>query len=92
MKRRTSRLLLRLSLTLLLLPSLAAADSACGLAATAISTVQGDGSESPLAGQQVTVEGILTLDSRASGGFGGFYLQQADAETDNNPADRKSVV
>jgi len=30
------------------------------------------------------VEGILTLDSRAGGGFGGFYLQQADGETDGD--------
>ena len=33
-------------------------------------------------GQTVTVEGVLTQDSRQAGGFSGFYLQQA-----NTPAD-----
>lgn len=53
--------------------------------------VQGSGASSPLAGQTVTVEGILTQDSRHSGGFGGFYLQQADTETDQNPATSEAL-
>lgn len=57
----------------------------CGAPATAIHQVQGSGDRSPMAGEQVTVEGILTLDSRHKGGFRGFYLQQADGDTDNNP-------
>ncbi len=57
----------------------------CGAPATAIHQVQGSGDRSHLAGEQVTVEGILTLDSRHKGGFRGFYLQQADGDTDNNP-------
>lgn len=69
-------------LILTFLPATAAAASACGDAATPIATVQGSGPTSPLTGRTVTVEGILTLDSRAGGGFGGFYLQQADTETD----------
>lgn len=67
-----------------LLPSAVLAELACGHPATAIAAIQGDGAASPLAGQTVTVEGIVTLDSRAEGGFGGFYLQQADTETDRN--------
>ncbi len=58
----------------------------CGSPATAISQVQGHQARSPLAGEEVTVEGVITLDSRHQGGFRGFYLQQADGETDNNPA------
>ena len=39
-----------------------------------ISAVQGPGDSSPVAGQTVTVEGVVTADYR-SGGFNGFYLQ-----------------
>jgi predicted extracellular nuclease/2',3'-cyclic-nucleotide 2'-phosphodiesterase (5'-nucleotidase family) len=42
--------------------------------AVEISAVQGPGDASPLAGQGVTVEGVVTADYR-SAGFNGFYLQ-----------------
>jgi len=87
-----SRLFSLFWLLILLLPaSAAAAESACGEPATAISDVQGSGTSSALAGQTVTVEGILTQDSRSRGGFGGFYLQQADHQTDNNPATSEAL-
>lgn len=57
----------------------------CGADARNISEIQGDGTSSALVGQTVTVEGIITLDSRHRGGWRGFYLQQADGETDDNP-------
>ncbi|RBW52173.1 endonuclease [Marinobacter sp. F3R11] len=57
----------------------------CGKPATPIAEIQGREDTSPLVGERVTVEGILTFDARSDGGFGGFYLQQADGETDNNP-------
>jgi predicted extracellular nuclease len=69
---------------LLCLP-LAGMAMGCGEPATPISRVQGQSAHSPLTGHTVTAEGILTLDTRGKGGFGGFYLQQADHETDNNP-------
>ncbi len=78
-------------LVLPFLPVAATAASACGEPATAISAVQGNGPVSALTGQTVTVEGILTQDSRSKGGFGGFYLQQADHQTDNNPATSEAV-
>ena len=78
-------------LILPLLPLAATAESGCGAPATAISAVQGDGPASALTGQTVTVEGIVTQDSRSNGGFGGFYLQQADHQTDNNPATSEAV-
>ncbi|MFO8141904.1 MAG: ExeM/NucH family extracellular endonuclease, partial [Marinobacter sp.] len=71
-------------------PAQAAAE-VCGAPATAIHQVQGSGLSSPLTGQSVTVEGILTQDSRRPGGFGGFYLQQAPAETDQNPATSEAL-
>jgi len=51
----------------------------------AISGVQGRVDSSPLAGRTVTVEGVITLDSRHPDGWSGFYLQQPDAGTDDNP-------
>lgn len=47
--------------------------------------MQGSGDSSPLVGETVTVEGVITLDSRQPGGWRGFYLQQPDGETDGNP-------
>ena len=70
---------------LLLLTSQVLAAGACGGSATPISEIQGLGDASPLAGHKATVEGILTFDARMEGGFAGFYLQQADGETDGNP-------
>lgn len=78
-------------LILLLLPMVATAESVCGSPATPISEVQGTGPASPLAGKTVTVEGILTQDSRSEGGFGGFYLQQADHQTDDDPATSEAL-
>lgn len=57
----------------------------CGADALKMSDIQGAGTASPVVGQTVTVEGIITLDSRQSDGWRGFYLQQPDSETDNNP-------
>ncbi|EMP54667.1 extracellular nuclease [Marinobacter santoriniensis NKSG1] len=62
-----------------------AATPPCGDRFTPIHAVQGSGARSPLEGKLVTVEGILTLDSRNPGEFQGFYLQQADNETDDDP-------
>ncbi|MDX1550987.1 MAG: ExeM/NucH family extracellular endonuclease [Marinobacter sp.] len=69
---------------LLWLPTAATA-GACGASVTEISRIQGENARSPLAGQTVTVEGVITMDARHKGGFRGFYLQQADDETDANP-------
>lgn len=75
-----------LILILSLLPAVEALGAAsCGQPATPISRIQGPGDSSPLAGNKVTVEGVLTLDARMKGGFAGFYLQQADSETDDDP-------
>lgn len=63
----------------------------CGAPADAIHDIQGRGEASPLAGQQVTVEAILTRDARGKGGFRGFYLQQADAETDRDPSTSEAL-
>lgn len=56
----------------------------CGSDSLKLSDVQGSGESSPLVGQPVTVEGIITMDSRNPSGWRGFYLQQADGEADNH--------
>lgn len=75
----------------MLLPGLAAGASSCGDPATPISQVQGRTGQSPMAGQTVTVEGIVTHDARVPGGFQGFYLQQADHQTDDDPLSSEAV-
>ncbi|KQY97023.1 hypothetical protein ASD19_08830 [Microbacterium sp. Root53] len=50
-----------------------------------IADVQGAGEASPLAGQTVTVEGVVTADYR-TGGFNGFYVQDPAGD----PADGRS--
>lgn len=52
----------------------------------AIGQVQGAGTASPLAGQAVTVEGVVTADFRQ--GLGGFFLQDAG---DGDPATSDAV-
>ncbi len=78
--------LYRLIPLLLAAPTWAAAS--CGAPATPISQIQGDGESSALAGQTVTVEAVVTLEAS---GFGGFYLQQADAEQDGSPATSEAL-
>ncbi|XKH02278.1 ExeM/NucH family extracellular endonuclease [Marinobacter nauticus] len=63
----------------------------CGDPATSIHRVQGSGARSPLVGNTVTVEGVLTHDARGPDGFHGFYLQQPDAEADNDPATSEAL-
>lgn len=55
----------------------------CGESFTAISAIQGTGTTSPLAGQTLWVEGIVTSDLQA-GGYKGFFIQSADSEVDND--------
>ncbi len=88
---KSSALLVATTLALSLLTSLSSAAVSCGGATAAISRIQGDGNQSPISGHTVTVEGILTLDAREKGGFRGFYLQQADDETDDNPATSEAL-
>ncbi|WP_404366473.1 ExeM/NucH family extracellular endonuclease [Marinobacter sp.] len=80
-----------LAVTVFLAPASGALASECGQPADAIAAVQGHGDTSPMAGQQVTVEGIVTFDARYPGGFGGFYLQTADDEADDDPATSEAV-
>ncbi|KVU69778.1 endonuclease [Burkholderia ubonensis] len=83
------------SALLLLLPALAAAPALaataapvsanCGGSATPIAEIQGPGAPSPLAGQNVSIEAVVTADFGGADGFGGFFVQQADAQRRNQP-------
>ncbi|MCP3020084.1 ExeM/NucH family extracellular endonuclease [Cupriavidus basilensis] len=61
------------------------ATAQCGAAATLIADIQGAGATSPLAGQTVEVEAVVTADYPGTDGFGGFFVQQADAQRQNRP-------
>jgi uncharacterized protein len=50
---------------------------------TRIHTIQGSGTSSPLVGQTVTVDAVVTL---AEPGLGGFFLQEAPENEDGDPA------
>ncbi|KVD43989.1 endonuclease [Burkholderia ubonensis] len=83
------------SALLLLLPALAAApalaataapvSATCGGSATPIAEIQGPGAPSPLVGQNVSIEAVVTADFGGADGFGGFFVQQADAQRRNQP-------
>ncbi len=63
----------------------------CGIASThTVMQVQGAGATSPLVGQTVRVEGVVTGDYQAGGQVGGFYLQ--DPAGDGDPATSDGVL
>jgi predicted extracellular nuclease len=53
----------------------------CADPATPIARIQGSGPTSPLVGQQVVIEAVVTADLQASHELGGFFLQQQQADT-----------
>ena len=63
----------------------------CGQDATRIHDVQGNGAATPLAAQVVTVEGVVVGDYQGAGQFGGYYLQEEDADVDADPATSEGV-
>ncbi|WP_316933406.1 ExeM/NucH family extracellular endonuclease [Marinobacter sp. AL4B] len=78
-------------LFLLTASPVAPAAQECGSPATAIHQIQSASSHSPLVGQTVSIEGIVTYTSSDQDGFNGFYIQQTDAETDNDPATSEAL-
>jgi predicted extracellular nuclease len=54
-------------------------------AITLISAVQGSGPDSPLAGQRVTVEAVVTGLRTTNDALSGFTLQEQDADRDSDP-------
>ncbi|MCY7387206.1 MAG: ExeM/NucH family extracellular endonuclease, partial [Burkholderiales bacterium] len=56
-----------------------------------IHDVQGSGTSSPLVGQQVLVEGIVTGVFQGANSLNGFYIQEPDALVDADPATSEGV-
>ncbi|MDC0661064.1 ExeM/NucH family extracellular endonuclease [Marinobacter sp. SS21] len=73
-------------LALILLSPSPALAADCGRPAEPIAAIQGSGPHSPMVGERVIVEGIVTFDASQRGGLGGFFLQQTDAAADADPA------
>ena len=51
-----------------------------------ISAVQGNGGTSPLVGQRVTVEAVVTATTTTRDALSGFFLQEQDADSDTDDA------
>lgn len=58
-----------------------------------ISTVQGPGFTTPLLGETVTVEAVVTgvFNDGGNGGLRGFYLQEEEADSDGNPTTSEGI-
>ncbi|CAJ0690488.1 hypothetical protein LMG19089_00675 [Ralstonia edaphis] len=56
------------------------AAAVCGALAAHLADVQGAGATSPLAGQNVEIEAVVTADYSGTNGFNGFFVQQPDAQ------------
>jgi len=66
--------------------------AACGDPATLISEVQGTGATTPLIGQAgTTIEGIVVGDYQGANGLKGFFVQEEDADADNNPSTSEGI-
>ncbi|MEB3355309.1 MAG: ExeM/NucH family extracellular endonuclease [Synechococcales bacterium] len=69
--------------------TVAIADNDVSLPITLISAVQGSGSASPLVGQTITIEAVVTGDFQdgaagIDGDFNGFFLQEEDIDSDGD--------
>ena len=57
----------------------------CGAPATFIHDVQGSGTATPMSGNVLSIEGVVVGDYQGTGQFGGYYVQEEDADADANP-------
>ena len=67
-----------------------------GVTFTLIHDIQGDGAASPLADSEVIIEGVVTgafqnEDASDSGDLDGFFVQEEDADTDENAATSEGI-
>lgn len=63
----------------------ATAAGPCGSPAIPIHAVQGSGSKSPEVGNTVEIEAVVVGDFGAAPGLRGYFLQEEDADADENP-------
>ncbi|HSC66177.1 MAG TPA: ExeM/NucH family extracellular endonuclease [Cellvibrio sp.] len=63
----------------------------CGAPATRIGQIQGAGASSALVGTTVDIEAIVVADFQNANQLGGFFVQDADSQTDNNPLTSEGI-
>jgi len=64
---------------------------AAGQAITLIHDIQGSGLATPVNGQFFTVQAVVVGDFQATGGLGGFYLQEEAVDHDADPATSEGI-
>lgn len=57
----------------------------CGADATPISAIQGTTTDSPLAGDSLVIEAVVTGVFNGDGGLGGFFVEEEASDRDDNP-------
>ena len=73
-------------------PTAAQNSDFCGDPATPIHDIQGTGDRTPLGGQKVTVEAVVVGDYQDTiTELGGFFIQEEDADADDNPLTSEGV-
>jgi len=60
-------------------------DMTCGATATVVASIQGSTNTSPLDGQTVVTEAVVTGVFNAANGIGGFFVESELAQRDNDP-------
>lgn len=70
--------------------SFTTADQACGDDATPIHEAQGAGPTTPLSGA-ISIEGIVVGDYQGTGQFGGYFVQEENADADGLPATSEGI-
>ncbi len=63
----------------------------CGGPATPIHDIQGDGPASPEVGKTHTIEGVVVGDFQEANQLKGFFVQEEDADADDNPATSEGI-
>ena len=63
-----------------------APDLTCGAPATRISDIQGESDISPVAGQHVVIEAVVTAAFNTDDGLGGVFVEEEASDRDDNPA------
>ena len=65
--------------------------AASGQAITMIHDIQGPGLTTPVSGQTFTVQAVVVGDFQATGGLGGFYLQEEAVDHDADPLTSEGI-
>ena len=57
----------------------------CADPAFMIHDIQGNGAATPVPGRLLTIQAVVVGDYQGSGGLGGYYVQEEDADVDADP-------